>query len=268
MSCPVPHTTRDQTWLAVGAVLGISGYCAIKALTGKSKKPSLDRCKLQYFGIPALGEPIRLLLALSGAADWKDERISFADWSSVKSTTKWGQCPVLTLADSTTLTQTKAICRFAAKFVQLEGAALYPSDPQEAFYVDEMIDVFEDVRAKLVPTFSIKDQTEKEAARAALFAPDGACTVMLLKIESFAGDNFVVCGRVTLADLWIFFFLNFLRCGFWDGLPSSLITPLVAARCPKLAAIANHFAQQPLVKAYYIKAAAGDPTYSCFTAPF
>ena len=44
----------------------------------------------------------------------------------------------------------------------------------QAYRIDEMIDTFEDARMKIVPTFAIAGQAEKEAARAALFVEGGA----------------------------------------------------------------------------------------------
>lgn len=46
-----------------------------------------------------------------------------------------------------------------------------------------MIDALEDARATMLPTFAIEDQAEKEAARAALLAPDGKMTAVLLKVS-------------------------------------------------------------------------------------
>ncbi|KAK3256507.1 hypothetical protein CYMTET_34365 [Cymbomonas tetramitiformis] len=214
---------------------------------------------LKYFGIPALGEPIRLVLHLGGL-DWKDERMQFADWGPIKPTTKWGQCPLLTTPDGKEMTQSKAILRYLSKIVEVEGNKLYPDDALAAFEVDEMIDVFEDLRLKLVPTFKISDPEEKSAARAALFAAEGECTMLLQKIEKFCGEKFVVAGQLTMADIWVYFFLNFLRSGFWDGLPVDYL-----GAYPKLTAVVDNVAALPQVKEYYAGAEASKgPMYKVF----
>merc|ERR1740117_91481 len=48
-----------------------------------------------------------------------------------------------------------------------------------------MINAFEDVWMKIVLTFAIKAAEEQAAARAALFADDGACNHLLVNIDYF-----------------------------------------------------------------------------------
>jgi len=134
--------------------------------------------------------------------------------------------------------------------VAVEGySTVYPCNAAAAFEVDEFIDAFEDVRLKLVPTFSIADAQEKEAARAALVAPgSGAVSQLLAKIEALCAQTqagFMVGNTTTLADIWCFFFVNFLVCGFWDGLPASSVS---AAQYPKLFAVVKRVASIPKVR--------------------
>jgi len=233
---------------------------------GFSKIPA--GMKVTYYDIPALGEPIRMLLELSGKS-WEDNRIGFKDWPEIKPTTKWGNIPMINAPDGQELHQTKAMVRFLASQVAVTGfAPLYPSkDPVTCFKIDEVIEVMEDVRGKLVPTFSIKDQAEKEAARAALLADDGAVTVLLSRLEANTpeGGNMVSYGTLgaafTVADLWVFFFLNFLRCGFWDGLP---VDYLSVEKYPKLNAVVNKFGAIPAINKYYTKMAEAKPMYKVF----
>lgn len=205
---------------------------------------------LKYFDIPALGEPIRLLLALGGF-EFTDERIPHDAWPAIKPTTKWGQMPVLMTPDGVEMTQVQAIVHFLAKQVSVGGSKLYPEDALVGFKIDEFIFAFEDIRLKLVPTFQIKDQAEKEAARAKLFAEDGECAALLGKLNGFSGEKFMVGDATTLADVWCFYFLNFLRCGFWDGLPTNFL-----ATYPNLEAVVAGVGAIPKVKEYYTKQAA------------
>ena len=125
---------------------------------------------------------------------------------------------------------------------------MYPADPAAAFEVDEFVEAFEDVRGKLATTFSMTDAAEKEAARAALVVPGtGAASVILAKIEAYCSQTqagFMVGNTTTLADIWCFFFLNFLVCGFWDGLPASSVS---AEQYPKLFAVVRRVASIPKV---------------------
>jgi glutathione S-transferase len=219
--------------------------------------------KVTYFGIPALGEPIRLLLHL-GKFKWEDNTIEFKDWAALKPTTKWGQLPMLTLPDGTEMTQTKPIVHYLAAQVNctkgmLSSKKCYPSDLMLRFQIDEMIEAMEDSRMKMLPSFKIKDQKEKEAARAALFADGGEVDVILKKMDSLVGDKFVVGNTFTLADIWFFFWLNFVRSGFWDGVPLDFLD-----KYPKLKAIVSNVANMPEVKEYYVKKAAENKSYSSF----
>ena len=48
-------------------------------------------------------------------------------------------------------------------------------------------------------------------------AEGGEVTSLLQKIETHcAGEGRMLPGKnFSMADLWAFFFLNFMRCGFW-----------------------------------------------------
>lgn len=192
--------------------------------------------------------------------------MTFKEWPEVKQSTKWGQVPVVVTPDGQEMTQTKALVRYFGKQVSwgrknlIFSKKLYPSDAKLAFKVDEMIEAMEDVRTKLVPTFKIKDQTEKEAARRALFAEGGECAELLGKIERFCGEKFVVGDTLTIADIWFFFFLNLLRSGFFDGLPANFLD-----KYPKMKAIVANVGSIPEVRAYYAKKdLRQEPLYNVF----
>eukprot|EP00959_Pyramimonas_sp_CCMP1952_P238614 4986148-Pyramimonas_sp.AAC.1 len=184
--------------------------------------------------------------------EWEDVIVTGETWPAMKPNTKWGQVPVLTTPSGKEMTQSKAMTRYLGKLVSFEGKVLYPECPEAAFDVDEMIDAFEDARMTFVPTFAIQDQAEKEAARAALVAEDGKMTAVLKKIEQFSGDGHVVGDHLTIADIWAFFFLNLLRCGFLDGFPKDYL-----GQYPKLTAISEKVAAIPAIKEYVDKKVAG-----------
>lgn len=265
---PSKQTVCILSNLAIGAAVGLAAVHLLPCAGGGKKKAALTngkKLKLVYFGIPALGEPLRLLLAL-GDFDWEDVKVTFPQWSELKGSSRWGQMPLLQV-DGRELAQTKAIARFLAKQVSVDGGrALYPSDLVAAYEVDEFVDAFEDVRGKLVPTFSIQDQAEKESARAALLAPGtGAAAQLLAKLEAHCGtaaSGCMVGSATTLADVWCFFFLNFLRCGFWDGISPDSVS---AVHYPKLFAVERRVAALPKVAAYYgAKDLSKEPMYKCF----
>lgn len=238
--------TATAAGVAIG--YGISLLLKRRAPSLKSK----GKLALYYFGIPALGEPIRMLLTLGGF-DWEDKIVgggpeADVTWPELKPTSKWGQIPILKLADGSQLAQTQALFRYLGKEVCVDGKPLYPADPFLAYQVDEFIGAFEDVRLKMVSTFGIADQAEKEATRAKLVAPGGAAALLLDKLEECAAsDESLIAGYgLTLADVWAFFFLNFLRCGFWDGL-----SPDCIKRYTRLNRVAASVSRLPVVAAYY-----------------
>lgn len=213
--------------------------------------------KVTYFGIPALGELHRMLCVL-GKMDWEDNRIAFPQWQELKPTTKWGQLPMIE-QDGRTLTQTIPMFYYLAKKVTVDGKPLFPTDDDVCFDAMELIHAFEDCRAKVVPTFSIADQAEKEAARLALVTGDGAIAQLLAKIEGVVGDKYAVGDALTIADVWAFWFCNFLVCGFLDGVPADCLAPY-----PKLKAITANVSSLPELKAYYSTMAESDEKYKVF----
>lgn len=194
-----------------------------------------------------------------GEIPFKDERISIEQWPSLKSSMKWGQVPVLITPEGKEMTQNVPITLFLAKQVKVDGKLLYPEDPMLAFEAMEMISAFDDVHLKIRPSMFMKDQQEKEAFRAKLFTEDGDCTTMLARIESLVGEKFIVGSCMTVADIYATFYLNFLRCGFLEGVPSDYL-----AKYPKLAAIVSNVLSLPALKAYYAKMAVENPMYRCF----
>jgi glutathione S-transferase len=153
-------------------------------------------------------------------------------WPELKPTTKFGQMPVLRFADGKELAQSTAIARYLSRTSTVpECNNLYPvDDAYAACLVDQYMMAVDEVRAKLVPTFSIPDQAAKEAARAALFAEDGAMFLGFKKIEASleADDGYMVGGRLSLADLALFCAVNQCRAGKNRHLPSRNRTQRIA----------------------------------------
>ena len=139
---------------------------------------------------------MRLLLVLSGE-EWKDMITggkTKPSWSQLKPTAKFGQLPILISSNGTEMTQSRAISRFLAPKVTLnaksvslspKGGSAYTlslrpplnvdsqydarqlrpaGDAWLCFQSDELVDALEDVRGKIVFTFGIKDQAEKEVS--------------------------------------------------------------------------------------------------------
>ena len=248
--------------LIASAAFGAAGATLllpiIKRALAKSKlKGPLT---LSYFGIPGPGEPVRMLLALSGK-EWINQDMAGADgsWAKLKPKTKWGQMPLIETSDGKQLTQSVAMARLLAKLITINGKPLYPEDPHLAFAVDEFVDALQDMRAKFSATFAIADVTEKAEARKKLMTGDGAAAALWTKLEAAAGETYAVGDHMSLADVWVGFVVGMVSSGFMDGLSADLLEPY-----PKLLAIAKKVYALPELKAYYTERAAAKPMYKCF----
>jgi len=217
------------------------------AVPARLRRPCLkaqgdDDMTLSYFDLPALGEPPRLLLALSGEK-WSDHRVTRKEWNADKTFSKYGQMPMLTLPNGRVMAQSTAISRYLAKGVFIDASPLYPEDPMEAFCVDEIIETFADFHKGLYKSMAIKDQAEKEAARQKHVSEEGG---KIFGVFEKAATEWMVGDKMTLADIWLFYYFNFLQCGFWDGLKAGCVSQF-----PKLNAIKKKVGAIDAIKSYY-----------------
>ena len=252
-------STRDLTLLGAGAGLG---FLAAKLLSGggiAAERAALDGAKLQYFNIPALGEPARLCYALAGLS-LEDERVGGPSWQALKPTLPFGQMPVLTLRDGTVITQARAITRRIAKVAIVDDVALYPEDAALACAADEVVDAVMDIQKSMAKTFALEGDARKKA-RAGLFGPEGFCTEIMRQVQKLVaahGDvKYTVADVLTVGDIFLFVWLNTMRCGFLDDIPTDYLDGFPGLKA-KVAAIGAH----PKVAAFYAKR--DEPWAVCF----
>jgi len=151
-----------------------------------------------------------------------------------------------------------------AKLVKVDGKPLYPEDPLQAAFVDDIVDFFSDVHGKLYATMQMTaENEEKVAKRQSLLGEGGEVAGLLSKLEANV-EAYAVGDSITLADIFVFYYLNFLNCGFWDGLTDR--ADLIFTPYPKLTAISNRVKALPKLKEYYTKIAANEPLYNAFVA--
>ena len=213
------------------------------------------------------------MLFVLGDITWEEVTPTFEEWASMKDATKWGQLPILTTPDGVEMTQSKAILRYLGKSISHGGMPLYPDgkcindveaytsetiNEFDSYKIDEMIDAFEDLRALMVPTYAIEDKEQKEAVRLKLISKNGKMHELLKKLEKECGDTFIVCDYLTVADLWACMFLSFLRCGFYDGIPTDFLSEF-----PKLTNIIDNVKLIPQISDYLTKKASKNEYYKC-----
>merc|ERR1711998_346086 len=87
-----------------------------------AKMPSYS---LKYFPITALGEPIRMTMAIGGL-EFEDRRIPGAEWKDLKADTPYGQMPVLTITEDDGTVKQMAQCRSILRYL---GKAFWTLPP-------------------------------------------------------------------------------------------------------------------------------------------
>jgi glutathione S-transferase len=203
----------------------------------------MSQLKLTYFDFHGgRGEPARLALAIAGI-EFDEERVPLNDWLRRKADTPFGGLPVLEV-DGANVSQSNGINRYVGKL-----AGLYPSDPWQAALCDEIMDAVEDVTNKITATFDLPE-AEKKAQRQALTG--GAITFYLNRLQQRLeerGGHYFAGGRLSVADLKVFVWIDHLKSGKLDHIPSDLPDRVA----PKLVVLHRQVTNHPAVKAYYAK---------------
>jgi glutathione S-transferase len=202
----------------------------------------MPNLKLTYFDIHGgRGEPARLAMHIGGV-EFEDDRITFQQFGERKSQFPFARVPVLEV-DGIKLSQCNSINRYVGRLT-----GLYPTDPREAAFCDEVMDAVEDIVSKVATTFSMSDDDEKKAARKAL--ADGPITVYLQQLQALLesrGGQYFADGRLTVADLKVLVWIRNLRSGTLDHIPRDLpekVAPLLVEHLARIESI-------PKVREYY-----------------
>ena len=117
--------------------------------------------------------------------------------------------------------QSNSILRFAGRL-----SGLYPEDDLvKALKVDEALDVCEDINCLLGPSFHEQDPDKKMAMRKQLAEetlPEWAAYLERLLVNN-GSNGFIVGDNLTIADLKLYWVVDFLTSGMLDGIPTSLL---------------------------------------------
>ena len=136
----------------------------------------------------------------------------------------FGGLPVLdveTKVSHVCAAQSNSILRFAGRL-----SGLYPEDDLvKALKVDEALDVCEDINCLLGPSFHEQDPDKKMAMRKQLAEetlPEWAAYLERLLVNN-GSNGFIVGDNLTIADLKLYWVVDFLTSGMLDGIPTSLL---------------------------------------------
>jgi glutathione S-transferase len=203
----------------------------------------LEGCTVHYFDITGRAEMLRLALAHTGL-EWHDDRFPGSEWPTKKAASPTGKAPWVTLADGTSLAQSRAILRLIGK----EGG-LYPTDALRALRVDELIDTCDDAGATVRSTGDKLEGDAKKAARAES-AATGDIRAALRWIDEFVGANgsagFAVGDSLTIADFALATTATSIASGAFDGVPESVLDGFAHIR-----AVRKTVASLPSTIAFY-----------------
>jgi glutathione S-transferase len=202
--------------------------------------------KLTYFDISGgRAEPARLAFTIGGI-EFEDIRVPFSEWANVRESSPFHACPFLEV-DGRVVGESTAIMRFAGKL-----ANLYPEDPVQALYCDELLEAVEDMWVKLGPTMHIQDPDELKLARKEL--AEGPYTRFLQQFEERLkanGGKFFADNRLTVADLQVLTVCRGLASGNFDHIP----TDLVATVAPEVQKHMERVLEVPAIRDHYAKLA-------------
>lgn len=195
--------------------------------------------KLTYFDVNGgRGEPIRLAMFL-GNLEFHDHRFPFSDFAEVRKSTPLGQVPTIEI-NNETITQCNAITRYVGKLTNL-----YPHDNYQALLCDEVMDAVEDISYRLVTTFGLEGDDLKQAREQILEANIRPQMVWLEQKLTKSGSYFCD-NRLTIADLKVFVYLNWIASGMLDHIPQNLIDDM-----PNLTSFWQRIKTTPEIMDYY-----------------
>jgi glutathione S-transferase len=181
--------------------------------------------RLRYMEFPGRAQAIRDTLRI-GRIDFVDEHLTDDQFRDCRAAGEFpfGGIPVLvieTSAGTQCVAQSNAILRFAGRLT-----GLYPiDDPLQALKVDEVLGVGEDINCLLEPSLHEEDTERKTAMRKMLAEETLPFWIDCLEQSLVAngGTGYMVGKNLTVADLKLYWIIDWLTMGILDGIPKTLI---------------------------------------------
>ena len=186
---------------------------------------TITSMRLRYFPFSGRAEAIRDALRI-GQIAFVDEHLTYEQFRDCRTAGElpFGGLPVLvveTSEGSQCVAQSNAILRLAGRM-----SGLYPADDLlKALKVDESLGVGEDINCLIGPSLHEQDEKRKMAMRKELAEETlpfwMTCFERLLIANGSTG--FIVGDSLTVADLKLYWIIDWLISGILDGIPTSLI---------------------------------------------
>lgn len=199
--------------------------------------------RLRYFPFSGRAGPIRDTLNI-GRVEFEDDHIPPEEFRQRRAAGEFpfGGLPVLdveTTEGTVYSAQSNAILRFAGRL-----AGLYPvNNLVQALKVDEALDLGEDINNLLGPSLHEPEEAKRMAMRKELAEQTLpfwlGCFEQLLKSNGNTG--FIVGDHLTVADLKLYWIMDWLTSGMLDGIPTTLLdgSPTLIAWRKNVALVRN-----------------------------
>ena len=181
--------------------------------------------RLRYFPFSGRAAPIRDTLNI-GQIEFEDDHIQWEKFVELRAAGEFplGGVPVLdvqTTSGKVCSAQSNAILRFAGRL-----ANLYPVDDiLKALKVDEVMDAGEEINMLMDPSIMEQDAQKKMAMRKVLAEqtlPEWMKFFERLLITN-GSTGFMVGDTLTVADLKLYWIIDWIISGLLDGIPTTLI---------------------------------------------
>ena len=193
----------------------------------------MPKHKLIYFDIPGgRGEPLRIAMHAAGI-DYTDERWTFPEFGDKRSELRFRAVPVLEI-DGEVVTQSNAIGRYLGK-----QAGLYPEDPVQALYCDEVCDAVEDLTHYIVQTFGLKGEDLQRAREQFVETRLKTFVTGFDELLQRGGGEYFANRTLTMADLKMFVQISSLTSGHLEHIPTDLICLLYTSPSPRDATLSR-----------------------------
>jgi len=185
------------------------------------------------------GEPLRIAMHAAGI-DYIDERWAFPEFVDKRSELRFRAVPALEI-DGKIVTQSNAIGRYLGR-----QAGLYPDDPLQALYCDEVCDALEDMTHYIVQTFGLKGEDLQRAREQLVETRLKTFITGFDELLQRGGGEYFANNALTMADLKMFVQISGLTSGNLEHIPTDLIEQLA----PALLSHQRRVAESDVIKAY------------------
>lgn len=215
--------------------------CTAQSQAHARANSSMSKYAVTYFDFDGgRGEPIRIALHAAGL-EFEDVRWAFPEFGEKRGTLRFNAVPVLSM-DGEVITQSNAISRYIGK-----TCGLYPEDPKQALYCDEVMDALEDLSHYLVQTFGLEGDALKLAREKFV---ETRLTVFLKGLDELltrGGGEYFADKQLTIADLKVYVQMKSILSGNLDHVPVDIVEKLA----PALKAHYDRVESSSIVKGYY-----------------